>query len=246
MNAAVLVLDVGMRPLRVENWQRAICGLFLGKVEVVEWKYHSKDRTIQSTSGPWPVPSVVRVLSQFKRDRIRVKFSRINIYTRDEFKCQFCATRFESEDLTFDHVIPRSRGGKTTWENIVTSCVPCNRQKRDRHPHEVVECRNFMFASNDLAVRFAKEIQGVPSVTSVTTVKDKVVIMFELGDDFEKTLAMAVASAEELDVLSIKTGMELLKRPRKPGYLPAMTVKMDTRCVPEEWKPYWTSVLETE
>lgn len=175
--AAVLVLDVGMRPLRVENWQRAICDLFLGKVEVVEWKYHSKDRTIQSPSGAWPMPSVVRVLSQFKRDRIRVKFSRLNIYTRDKFTCQFCALRLDSEDLTFDHVIPRSRGGKTTWENIVTACVPCNKKKSDRTPAEA--------------------------------------------------------------------HMHLLKQPRKPAYLPAMTVKMDMQRLPEEWKPYWTATLET-
>jgi 5-methylcytosine-specific restriction endonuclease McrA len=176
MNAAVLVLDVGMRPLRVETWQRAICDLFLGKVEVVEWKFHSKDRTIQSTSGAWPMPSIVRVLRQFKRDRIRVKFSRLNIYTRDKFTCQFCGKSFTSEDLTFDHVTPRSRGGKTTWENIVTACVECNMHKADRTPAE------------------AK--------------------------------------------------MLLLRQPKKPAYLPAMTVKMDTRQLPEEWKPYWTCVLD--
>jgi 5-methylcytosine-specific restriction endonuclease McrA len=175
MNAAVLVLDVGMRPLRVENWQRAICDIFLGKVEVLEY---SKDRTIQGVSRAWPMPSVVRVLHNFKRDRIRVKFSRLNIYTRDGFKCQFCGQRFLSEDLTFDHVIPRSRGGKTTWENIVTACVGCNKAKADRTPAEA--------------------------------------------------------------------HMKLLKQPRKPVYLPAMTVKMDTQRVPEEWKPYWTSVLDSE
>jgi 5-methylcytosine-specific restriction endonuclease McrA len=174
MNAAVLVLDVGMRPLRVENWQRAICDLFLGKVEVLEY---SKDRTIQGVSRAWPMPSVVRVLHNFKRDRIRVKFSRLNIYTRDGFKCQFCGQRFDSEDLTFDHVLPRSRGGKTTWENIVTACVACNKAKSDRTPAEA--------------------------------------------------------------------HMKLLKQPRKPVYLPAMTVKMDMQRLPEEWKPYWTATLET-
>lgn len=175
--AAVLVLDVGMRPLRVEPWQRAVCDLFLGKVEVVEWKFHSKDRSIKSASGPWPLPSVVRVISHFKRERIRVKFSRLNIYTRDRFTCQFCGQVFPSEDLTFDHVVPRSRGGKTTWENIVTACVACNKAKADRTPTE------------------AK--------------------------------------------------MHLIRPPRKPAFLPAMTVKMDTRHLPEEWKPYWTGVLDT-
>lgn len=91
MNAAVLVLDVGMRPLRVEAWQKVICDLFLGKVEVIEY---SRDRTIQGASRAWPLPSVVRVVKQFKRDRVQVRFSRLNIYTRDNFVCQYCSRRF--------------------------------------------------------------------------------------------------------------------------------------------------------
>ena len=173
MNAAVLVLDVGMRPLRVESWERAICDFFLGKVEVVEY---SKDKTISSASRSWPVPSVVRLVRSFKRDRIRVKFSRITIYARDGFRCQYCGVRFPSEDLTFDHVLPRSRGGLTTWENIVACCVPCNKRKGERTPEEVA--------------------------------------------------------------------MRPLKAPRKPAYLPAITVKMDVRRIPAEWAPYWTASLE--
>jgi 5-methylcytosine-specific restriction endonuclease McrA len=174
MNAAVLVLDVGMRPLRVEPWQRAICDLFLGKVEVVEY---SRDRTIQGAARAWPLPSVVRVVRHFKREKIRVRFSRLNIYARDGFTCQYCAARFPSEDLTFDHVTPRSRGGMTTWENIVTCCIPCNRQKSDRTPAEA--------------------------------------------------------------------GMRLRAKPRRPTFLPAITVKMDTSRIPAEWAPYWTAALET-
>jgi 5-methylcytosine-specific restriction endonuclease McrA len=242
MNAAVLVLDVSMRPLRVENWQRAICDLFLGKVEVVEWKYHSQDRTIQSTSGLWPMPSVVRVLSQFRRDRIRVKFSRLNIYTRDDFNCQFCARRFESEDLTFDHVIPRSRGGRTVWENIVTACVPCNKQKSDRLPAEVKECRNFVFGSEATAAQFVSDIEQDSAVLSVLTIKNKAVAMFDRN--YPDT--QVVTKATELGVQAVRLGMELLRKPRKPSYLPAMSVKMDTRRVPEEWRPYWTTALETE
>lgn len=174
MNAAVLVLDVGMRPLRVQPWQRAICDLFLGKVEVVEY---SRDRTIQGVARAWPLPSVVRVVRHFNRERIRVRFSRLNIYARDNFTCQYCGSRFPSEDLTFDHVAPRSRGGTTAWENIVTCCIPCNRQKADRSPTEA--------------------------------------------------------------------GMRLRARPRKPAYLPSITVKMDTRHIPTEWAPYWTVALKT-
>ena len=173
MNAAVLVLDVGMRPLRVESWERAICDFFLGKVEVVEY---SKDKTIHSATRVWSLLSVVRLANSFKRDRIRVKFSRVNIYTRDGFKCQYCNRRFMSEDLTFDHVIPRSRGGRTVWENIVSCCSLCNKRKGDRTP--------------------------------------------------------------------LEAGMRLLHLPKKPAYLPAITVKMDTRNMPSEWVPYWTTALD--
>jgi len=130
---AVLVLDIDWRPLRVTSWQDAIADTILGKLEVIEY---SKDRTIQGVSRSFPMPSVVRVLARFKRDRIRIKFSRLNVYIRDHFECQYCGQRFNTEDLNFDHVIPRSRGGKTTWQNIVSSCLTCNTTKADRTPQE--------------------------------------------------------------------------------------------------------------
>jgi 5-methylcytosine-specific restriction endonuclease McrA len=65
-----------------------------------------------------------------------IRFSRLNIYARDGFTCQYCAVRFATEDLTFDHVLLRSRGGRTSWENIVTCCIPCNAAKADRTPDE--------------------------------------------------------------------------------------------------------------
>lgn len=129
--AAVLYLDVDYRPLRVEHWQRAIADYFTGKTEVVEY---SRDRTIQGVSQTYPMPAVVRVLRRFKRDRIRVKFSRLNIYARDGFVCQYDGKRYASEDLTFDHVVPRAQGGKTCWENVVACCGPCNATKADRTP----------------------------------------------------------------------------------------------------------------
>jgi 5-methylcytosine-specific restriction endonuclease McrA len=87
MSAAVLVLDVQYRPLMIESWQRAITGVFTGKTEVVEY---SKDRTIKGASQEYPMPLVVRVLRSFKRDKLRIKFSRLNIYARDNFTCQYC------------------------------------------------------------------------------------------------------------------------------------------------------------
>lgn len=171
--AAVLVLDVDFRPLRIEHWQKVVCDFFLGKVEVVE---HSKDRTIKGVTRDYPMPSVVRVLRRFKRDKQAIKFSRLNIYSRDAFTCQYCASQLPTEELTFDHVFPRARGGRTTWENIVTCCVGCNSSKANRTPDEA--------------------------------------------------------------------GMKLLRAPKKPRWLPAVTVEMDRRRVPEEWQPYWSAALE--
>lgn len=133
MSASVLFLDQSFLPLRIEHWTRAVTDLFLGKVEIVEV---SRDRTIKLVSGEMPMPAVVRVVRHFRRDRQRIKFSRLNIYARDRFTCQLCGDQFPSEDLTFDHVLPRSRGGRTTWENIITACVPCNSAKADRTPEE--------------------------------------------------------------------------------------------------------------
>jgi 5-methylcytosine-specific restriction endonuclease McrA len=69
-----------------------------------------------------------------------MKFSRQNLYFRDRGKCQYCGTSFESKDLTYDHVIPRSKGGQTEWTNIVTSCLPCNLKKGGRTPEEAGMC----------------------------------------------------------------------------------------------------------
>ena len=127
----VLYVDCDFRPLRVEPWKRAISDFFTGKTEVLEY---SRDRTIQGVSQTYPMPSVVRVLPRFKRDRIRIKFSRLNIYARDAFVCQYDGQRYPTEELTFDHVMPRSKGGKTEWGNIVTCCKTCNAEKADRPP----------------------------------------------------------------------------------------------------------------
>lgn len=128
-NSIVLVLNADFRPLRVEHWHKAIAASFLGKVEVVEY---SKDRTIKGVSREYPMPSVVRLLRWFKRDRQVIKFSRLNIYTRDGFICQYCEGQMSTEDLTFDHVVPRAKGGRTSWDNIVTCCIPCNAAKGNK------------------------------------------------------------------------------------------------------------------
>jgi 5-methylcytosine-specific restriction endonuclease McrA len=128
----VLLLNITYEPLRIIDWKRAITMLCLGKVEVIE----EYSRDIHSVSFTIRLPSVVRLLRMVKRPRTPVKFSRQNIYARDRYKCQYCGNRFSSEDLTYDHVIPKSRGGKTQWKNIVTCCIDCNRKKGGRIPSE--------------------------------------------------------------------------------------------------------------
>ncbi len=128
----VLLLNITYEPLRIINWKKAITMLCLGKVEVIE----EYSREIHSVSFTVKLPSVVRLLMMVKRPKTPVKFSRQNIYARDRYKCQYCGDRFSSEDLTYDHVIPKSRGGKTQWKNIVTCCIDCNRKKGGRIPSE--------------------------------------------------------------------------------------------------------------
>lgn len=132
----VLFLDCDMQPLHVAPMRRALTKIASGKVEVIRF---SADGTIRSVTEEKPAPSVVRVLRRFRRDKMRVKFSRINIYTRDRFECQYCGVRLPYHGLTFDHVIPRAKGGVTNWLNIVTACGGprgCNARKADRTPAE--------------------------------------------------------------------------------------------------------------
>ena len=128
----VLLLSTSYEPLSIIDWKKAITLLTLGKVEVVD----EYDRAIRSVRFSIRLPSILRLLKHVKYRNRRVKFSRQNIYLRDHTRCQYCGTRFPTEELTYDHVVPSSRGGKTTWDNIVTSCIQCNKRKGGRTPQE--------------------------------------------------------------------------------------------------------------
>ncbi|MBW1772303.1 MAG: HNH endonuclease [Deltaproteobacteria bacterium] len=128
----ILLLNITYEPLKIINWKKAITMLCLGKVEVIE----EYDLDIHSVSFTLKLPSVVRLLRMVKRHKSPIKFSRQNIYARDRHRCQYCGNRHATEELTYDHVFPKSRGGKTEWENIVTCCIDCNRVKGGRTPKE--------------------------------------------------------------------------------------------------------------
>ncbi|NP_001141933.1 uncharacterized protein LOC100274082 [Zea mays] len=120
-----LVLDLSYRPVNVVCWKRAICLEFIGKAHVLEYY----DQTVSSPSGSFYIPAVLRVpqlLQVVKRRRVKQSLSRKNILYRDDFTCQYCSC---GDDLTIDHVIPISRGGKWEWENLVTACARCNSRK---------------------------------------------------------------------------------------------------------------------
>lgn len=127
-----LVLDKGYLPQRIVSWQDAISMLWIGKAEVLE----EYDLVVRSPSVAMRMPSVVRLRRGTHKAPRRIKFSRVNVFLRDGFRCQYCSEEAPMQELTYDHVLPRSRGGRTVWENIVTSCRDCNTRKANRTPRE--------------------------------------------------------------------------------------------------------------
>ncbi len=143
MNAAAanfpaLVLNADFRPLSyfplsLWPWQDSIKAVFLDRVNIVS----EYDRAVRSPSVEMRLPSVIALKAYVHLDR-RPAFTRFNVFLRDSFQCQYCGGGFASEQLTFDHVGPRSRGGRTLWTNVVTACQGCNLRKGNRTP---TECR---------------------------------------------------------------------------------------------------------
>jgi 5-methylcytosine-specific restriction endonuclease McrA len=128
----VLVLNASYEPLHVCSIKRAITLLMSDITERVEDRENS---FLHSPSTQIPVPSVIRLKRYVKRPpRFHIAFNRRNVFRRDNHTCQYCG--HVGGDLTLDHVVPRSRGGRNSWENIVTACRECNSRKRDRTPTE--------------------------------------------------------------------------------------------------------------
>ena len=131
-----LVLNADFRPLSyyplsLWSWQEAIKAVVSGRVNVVS----VYERIVRSPSRAMPLPSVISLKEYIPAAR-RPAFTRFNVFLRDRFSCQFCGEALPTHELTFDHLVPRSRGGRTTWENVVTACSPCNLTKGDQLPHE--------------------------------------------------------------------------------------------------------------
>ena len=132
-----LVLNADFRPLNyfplsLWSWQDSIKAGFLNRVNVVS----EYEKQVHSPNFTMRLPSVI-ALQEFVSTTRRPAFTRFNLFLRDSFCCQYCGGRFVVEDLTFDHVIPKSRGGRTRWDNVVSACAPCNVQKGHRLVREM-------------------------------------------------------------------------------------------------------------
>ena len=127
-----LLLNFTFEPLKIVTWKKAVLMVMLEKVEVIK----EYERIIRGVSFALRLPAVIRLNRFIKRGRPHVKFSRQNLYGRDKRRCQYCGFPFQHKELTYDHVIPRSRGGQTEWTNVVTCCTACNLKKGGRTPEE--------------------------------------------------------------------------------------------------------------
>jgi 5-methylcytosine-specific restriction endonuclease McrA len=158
LDASVLVLNKGYMAVHIISVRRAFCLLFKDLAEVVtlddgrylthdfqSWREVSEARArfkdpdddfIRTIHFEIQVPRVIRLLTYDRLPRTKVKFNRRNIFARDGNRCQYCGKRFPTGELSLDHVMPRSRGGGTDWENIVCACVRCNVRKGGRTPAE--------------------------------------------------------------------------------------------------------------
>jgi 5-methylcytosine-specific restriction endonuclease McrA len=154
LNQQVLVLNRLWQAVNVCTAKRALALLFEGHAQVVlnapdgsfqtygfkEWRHFSEREphaeSIRTISFRIRVPRVILLMVFDRMPKKEVKFTRHNIFERDRNTCQYCGKIFDRKDLNLDHVIPRDRGGPTTWENIVCSCIPCNTRKANRTPFE--------------------------------------------------------------------------------------------------------------
>jgi 5-methylcytosine-specific restriction endonuclease McrA len=128
----VLVLNASYEPLNVTSVRRAHVLVFKGKAEVLE----ALEQQLHSATDTYPWPHVIRLVTYVSVPRtVQKKISRRALFARDGWRCAYCGTT--SGRLTLDHVVPRSRGGDSVWENVVTSCAPCNLKKGNRLLHEV-------------------------------------------------------------------------------------------------------------
>ncbi len=125
----VLVLNFTYEALNVTSFQRAVKLIFSGKAELV----HGRERVISSPTLEMRMPSIIRMLYYIRRPIQRVALTKKNILIRDDHTCQYCGLHGDKL-MTVDHIVPKSKGGPSTWENLVCACMRCNNRKNNRAP----------------------------------------------------------------------------------------------------------------
>jgi 5-methylcytosine-specific restriction endonuclease McrA len=149
LNSGVLVLNRVFQPVHITSVRRAFSLLYQGVAKALDEEFQLFDfeswsalaaaahhDAVHTVSRRIRVPRVIVLLTYDHLPRARVRFSRFNVYARDENTCQYCGRRYSRAELNLDHVVPRAQGGSTTWENVVCSCVACNLRKGGRRPEE--------------------------------------------------------------------------------------------------------------
>lgn len=147
LSSSVLVLNRSYLPIHVTSVRRAFTLIYQGIARAVDEQYQTFDfeswqslavardeESIGTPGGRMRIPRVIVLLSFDRVPKRHVRFSRINIFARDDFTCQYCGVHPHRSELNLDHVVPRALGGRSTWENVVCSCVDCNRRKGGRTP----------------------------------------------------------------------------------------------------------------
>jgi len=130
---SVLVLNATYEPLSVVSVRRAVVLLLKEKAEIVE----AAEAELRSEHLTIPMPLVIRLVYYVRIPyRVSLPVTRRTVLARDHYTCQYCGRQPPRKDLTVDHILPRSRGGRTTWENVVTACQRCNGRKGSRTPEE--------------------------------------------------------------------------------------------------------------
>lgn len=149
LTAPVLILNRGYQPVRITTVRHAFMMLYMGRARAIDGDFEpldfadwiavepaAEDEVLGTTGGPVRVPRVLLLVHYNRVPRAPLRLSRRNIFLRDDYTCQYCRSRLPARELNLDHVIPRSRGGRSTWENLVTSCRVCNLLKGRATPEE--------------------------------------------------------------------------------------------------------------
>jgi 5-methylcytosine-specific restriction endonuclease McrA len=136
-----LILNADYMPLGIIDWQRAYCLYYQNNTSIDILSFYSDDYIVGTGNTNHQIPSIIRIKQYIKLHYKYVKFSRRNLFLRDNYTCQYCYKQYDTAKLTYDHVIPKSiwdrnKGNPTCWTNIVTACTHCNRLKANRTPSQ--------------------------------------------------------------------------------------------------------------